>query len=421
MSNSAIQRISTGILTGRWALSASATRMPTPDLVEKNVKSEDRADLGRALTGEKSRSRFVDILRGIAVIGVMFHHFYYGSIMNPLEGQGISLLSLIRLSPNNGWLGVNLFFILSGLVLYRPKILLSKSAIREYYIARIRRLWPLYAMFIFFITMITIKDWRYVVFYEAFLLSGLHDLWPYTWMPMPVLWVLWSLGIEILFSIALPAILIAMERYGFWRMVLVIVLSAFLYRCVADQLYWALTANPKISNPLMNPLKDNILGRIDDFVIGMAAAKLISEKRVFSSFALITAMLCLMLVGAGWTHLYFHGPRTIPLSIFASALHPLFSVSILVLIVHFSRLESWNLAFFSPVVFFGTTCYSAYLVHAVLQKYCGFDASGAFIVDAWKFIEYILLTFSISAFLFVFVEASGIRKLPDWAARVLGR
>jgi peptidoglycan/LPS O-acetylase OafA/YrhL len=420
VSQSTIHRISTGILAGRWAPSVPGRRAATPDLVEDIAR--------RSQTASESRSRFVDILRGLAVLGVMFHHFYYDAILNQLAGKNPNFLNLtgfLRLSgliPNNGWLGVSLFFILSGLVLYRPNIILSKSKVLEYYIARVRRLWPLYAMFIFFITMIKFQDWRYIIFYEAYLLSGIHDLYPYTWMPMPVLWVLWSLGIEILFSIALPAILIAMTRYGFWRTALVIVLSAFLYRCIADQVYWALTADPKVSNPLLNPLKDNILGRIDDFIIGMAAAKLISQKTVFSLLPVITAVLCLVTVGASWTYLHYYGPRTISLSVFASALHLLFSVSVLVLIVHFSRLESWNSALFSPIAFFGATCYSAYLVHAVLQKYCGFSAYGEFfIVDAWHFVGYIFLTFAISAFLFVFVEASGIRKLPDWAARVLGR
>jgi peptidoglycan/LPS O-acetylase OafA/YrhL len=418
MSNSAIPNISTRILTGRKPLSVAAAA--TLRLVE-NLKWAHVANPDRVQSGYKSRSRFVDILRGIAIIGVMFHHFFNLSIMGRLSNIDYRPFGVNALALNNGWLGVNLFFVLSGLVLYRPEIIVSKSAVKKYYISRIRRLWPLYFILIFFITTVTIKDWWSLIFYEVFLLSGLHDLWPYSWMPIPVLWVLWSLGVEILFSIALPAILIAMARYGFWRTLLVIMLSAFIYRCFADQLYWALTATPKTSDPRLNPLKDNIFGRVDDFVIGMAAAKLISKRLVFSPFVPIIGILCLAIVGASWANLSLLGQRTVLLSIFASTLHPLFSVSTLVLIVNFSRLESWNSAIFSPVAFFGTTCYSAYLVHAILQKYCGFAASGAYIADVWHFLEYFFLTFCVSAFLFVFVEASGIRKLPDWAARVLGR
>jgi peptidoglycan/LPS O-acetylase OafA/YrhL len=84
----------------------------------------------------------LDVLRGCAILAVLFYHGFYwsfGSAANPL------LNALIK-STVVGWLGVNLFFVLSGFLI--TGILLDSkgkpSYYRKFYFRRVLRILPAY-------------------------------------------------------------------------------------------------------------------------------------------------------------------------------------------------------------------------------------------------------------------------------------
>ena len=129
-----------------------------------------------------SRNAFIDLLRGVAILGVVLHHLFWPTLdaaayRLDVLGHGLSLYFF-----NNGWLGVNLFFVLSGFVLYRPGIAADRASVFDYYRARATRLWPLLFIFITFICVIEqqspLKFASYIVLY----LSGLNSLLPRSWM-----------------------------------------------------------------------------------------------------------------------------------------------------------------------------------------------------------------------------------------------
>lgn len=227
-------------------------------------------------SGKKMRTTYIDVLRGVAILGVLFHHFFFDRIAGFSTYNETSIFGITPFLINNGWLGVNLFFILSGMVLYRPSIILSINSVVNYYRLRCLRIWPLYFLFIFFITIIGNQGLTKFGIYTVLLLSGIHDLIPSYWMPENVCWVFWSLGVEILFSAILPALLFAAGRLGFWNVFTAILILTFLYRSVADHVWFELY--PDYTNNFINPFKDNIFGRLDDFFIGMAAAKLSNDN-----------------------------------------------------------------------------------------------------------------------------------------------
>lgn len=53
----------------------------------------------------------------------MYHHFFYQTVADSLAG--LENPAMVLSAMNNGWLGVSLFFVLSGLILYRPQFVIS--------------------------------------------------------------------------------------------------------------------------------------------------------------------------------------------------------------------------------------------------------------------------------------------------------
>jgi len=282
--------------------------------------------------------------------------------------------------------------------------------------SRARRLLPLYFIFIFFAALISGRDVVHFVKLCLLLLSGLHDIIPSQWMPNDTLWVCWSLGVEILFSILLPVILLITPRVGFWRFFWGCIAFCFVYRIGADAVWFAY--HPAHTNRFINPLADNIAGRIDDFVVGMAIARFTFEKRHMPPSLLPIAVVVLLATGREWNFVWMH-ERTYLTSVLASLMHVTFSLSVFVLILTLRDARIWNAVIWTPIAFAGSICYSAYFVHAALYPIFRVPDGGS--GELHIFAEYVLLTLAISTVTFVFVESSGMRRLPGWALRILGR
>jgi peptidoglycan/LPS O-acetylase OafA/YrhL len=346
---------------------------------------------------------------------VIFHHFFFDSLKKTSTFADSSHFWFSPLALNNGWLGVNIFFILSGMVLYRPNIVLSVKSIFEFYIARCMRLWPLYGLLIICVSVIEGFGIKQFTESGVLLLSGLHDLMPNYWAGAWILWVLWSLGIEILFSALLPLLLLAANYCGFWRVFGTILIFSFFYRIVGDHVWFAL--HPDFSNRFINPLKDNIFGRLDDFMVGMATAKLIAEHRKPASGYLgILGIIGVLLVCNLWAYLGYV-PRTLIASVIASGNHLAFSLSLCAIIISFRGARLWQSPFLAPIEFAGVTCYSAYIMHAIILRYTGFQMTD-WRIAPFQFILFVAMTFALSAITFALVEAPGIKHLPQWAFRI---
>ena len=102
----------------------------------------------------ENNHRFVelDYLRGLAALSVMFFHYTYG------YDNGLHLISANKFYLRFGNLGVQLFFIISGFVIFMT-LERTKSSV-DFVISRFSRLFPAYwmAMFLSIIFVVTVSS-----------------------------------------------------------------------------------------------------------------------------------------------------------------------------------------------------------------------------------------------------------------------
>lgn len=153
----------------------------------------------------------LDGLRGIAIILVMLHHFaLYGWQTRPVN----RLELLIKCVSLSGWVGVDLFFVLSGFLITR--ILISTKGHPDYYknfyVRRFLRIFPPYYGFLFIFLIVIPNIFTVDRQYQALLND---QIWYWTYLTniqlgiqgVPEFFAIahfWSLAIEEQFYIVWP-------------------------------------------------------------------------------------------------------------------------------------------------------------------------------------------------------------------------
>jgi peptidoglycan/LPS O-acetylase OafA/YrhL len=170
----------------------------------------------------------LDGIRGIAILLVIFHN----------ETSRYPFLHLDRIFAN-GWMGVDLFFVLSGLLITGILLDTKKSAgyFRNFYARRCLRIWPLYyssLLFMFGVIPLLFPAESKTVFersspWWAFPLYLQNFLIPIPESATGLLGVTWSLAIEEQFYLVWPLIVrFCSTRLLRWIAVSVICLSPVL-------------------------------------------------------------------------------------------------------------------------------------------------------------------------------------------------
>ena len=160
-----------------------------------------------------SRNADLDRLRGAAILLVLGHH-YFASLFN------------------SGWVGVDLFFVLSGFLLGGGLIDRrgSENYFGTFYARRVARIIPLYALLIFTFAAgtwavgMSQNLWMYATFTQN-IYWGLTGAAAPTWVS-----VTWSLAVEEQFYLALPLIVFLTPSRYLWRVLASLILAAPLIR-----------------------------------------------------------------------------------------------------------------------------------------------------------------------------------------------
>lgn len=176
----------------------------------------------------------IDGLRGIAILLVVSFHY----INNQLHQSDHIIGIILSKVTGFGWVGVDLFFVLSGFLI--GSILLSKKRSKNYfktfYIRRIVRIVPNYYLLLFVFILIlhsgyfdsnnfltgnnSIPLWSYFLMVHNFLMADLGNLGNRS------ISITWSIGIEEQFYIVFPFILYKLKNGLLpWLLGLIVILA----------------------------------------------------------------------------------------------------------------------------------------------------------------------------------------------------
>ena len=308
-------------------------------------------------------------LRGIAIAMVVLHHLFIPyTARNPLRPGEIDGEGLFAAFINDAPLGVNIFFVLSGFVLYLPyrtgrRAMGGLAGFPAFYLHRAQRLLPLYYIVVLVTLALHSKElagssgWYLEL---GALLSTLFIFSAHGFMP-PSNVVLWSVSVEIWFSALFPVFVLLVQRWRTPNVVVgtVVVCAAFAYIGHSISIervgyFW--------------PFTDGIFGSCYEFLLGMMVCDLYVKgvenpvlrgrhSQLLLPGAVITVGALYLMHHAAFVELRTLG--TIGFAVgFAFVL-----VSILSGVNPLRRvLENW------PLQVLGCMCYSIYAWHGIIMN-----------------------------------------------------
>ncbi len=350
----------------------------------------------------------VDGLRGVAILMVLVRHTFFDSVASPghrmfFVADGIPVFPFTLFSGT--WMGVNLFFVDSGFVLYLPfamgrRAVRGLADVREIYVRRAFRLLPLYyvMLVVFLIVDAAVlhrvrSPWFEIPAYATFTFPFFRE----TWQPRPN-GALWSVGVEVWFSLAFPFLVLLVQRIGMARFVAGAVVVALGTRYLAYAHHLG-AQNTKT----LNTLGDSLLGRIDNFALGMAAATLYVRGYRGIRPAVGLAAAFVLFTGSCWLwdgDLAF-GPASVSTAVVG---YLMANVAFFLLLNAALRSEGLlaRALCFAPLRAAGIGCYSLYLVHVPLVLVLDHGPKLPLVPVYWG------LTALVSYALYRFVEEPGM-------------
>jgi peptidoglycan/LPS O-acetylase OafA/YrhL len=166
----------------------------------------------------------LDVMRALAILWVMLFHFRIG------------LPHLLYWPSRYGWMGVDLFFVLSGYLigsqLLRPYLKGAEPSLAQFYFRRAFRILPAFlAVLGLYVFAPAFREapglsplWQFLTFTENFRIDYLHD---------QAFSHVWSLCVEEHFYLVLPLLVLVLMRKPRFSKALAVVLSILVFGIVA--------------------------------------------------------------------------------------------------------------------------------------------------------------------------------------------
>ena len=304
----------------------------------------------------------LDGLRGIAVLLIISFHY----INNQLTHAQLFVGKLLSQLTSFGWVGVDLFFVLSGFlignILIRNKS--SKNFFSTFYVRRVVRIIPNYYLLILIFLLLrgipyflnnyfltganVIPWWSYFLMFHNFYMARMHSL------GNDAMSVTWSIGIEEQFYIIFPFIVYFIKD----RWLLVVLISAIIIAPFVRMQY-----NHWIPQYVLLPC------RMDSIAFGILVAWLdrhysipvIVKKRIviLSTLIIVDCLIC--------AYLFY---RYSDLGVFKNTLFAFFFAGCLVLALTYKDSLYGRFLRNRMLIWVGTISYSLYLFHYLILGIC---------------------------------------------------
>jgi peptidoglycan/LPS O-acetylase OafA/YrhL len=202
---------------------------------------------GEAVRSEVGHIDAVEGLRGVAVLWVMvFHYLVLRAAFDDAFVQALRGWAPLEAVARNGYLGVDLFFVITGFLLTLPWFRHAQAGLpvpdaRGFYVRRWRRIVPAYyvqLVFLFFVVLpivyprIWLQSTPFVVGNLGAHLTFLHYTTPLTSSSMTVNGALWTLAIEAQYYLLVPLVAPLFVRWP-WRSLAAAALVAGAWRWLA--------------------------------------------------------------------------------------------------------------------------------------------------------------------------------------------
>ncbi len=238
-----------------------------------------------------SRLSHIDGLRGLAILLVLLTHtwVFNGALSLALHVHGYSIV--LASLPAIGYVGVDLFLVLSGFCLAWPFMrdhsYRDRMSVGRFWMRRVRRIVPAYYASIIVVVAISI-GFDYLI-PSRLTMSAPHfakdtfvrDLWPHLLFVhnffvdrvSAINGSYWSLALEFQLYMLFPIVLEATFRWGPWRVLGLALAIQLAYRIFLESYV------PTGLNQFEFILPKAMLGRIVDFACGVAAAQLVADDQ----------------------------------------------------------------------------------------------------------------------------------------------
>ncbi len=317
------------------------------------------------LSAAQARLDTIDVLRGLACLWVIWHHCL-GSL-GPTHDHFYRFTRLCVTLANPGWLGVNLFLVLSGFCLYMPLIRKAEEHnivvnIKQFARRRALRILPAYyAAFTFGLAFSVfhnrhdhlpwnagLGNWGSIVLHCVML----FNLFPSTMFQYNG--TFWSLALESQLYVTFPLLVFLAARYKLARVWLVALCVTAVTELYAFHTYGAFRNLPLTNGSSV--LYSSLPARCVEFVSGMYAAAIVARPTLTRRRWVAVIAAALLPVCLWYAKHFRYGPF----------LDSTWGVEFSAIVVLFCTARAESFAhnwLFRALTWIGTISYSIYLLH----------------------------------------------------------
>jgi peptidoglycan/LPS O-acetylase OafA/YrhL len=347
----------------------------------------------------------LDILRAVAALSVFLYH-WYGSIFNqdqlPWNGlwrnwHQVSNQAFLWLYPLSfAWVGVPLFFVISGFCIHSSWTAGKQHATWQFYWRRAWRIAPPYWVIMgYFVwrewpSLSSQEDSLWNILSHVLFLHNLKDNWFFSISPS-----FWSLALEMQFYVLYPLVLLWRKHWSMEK-----ILGAALFLSIAGRCLLLAISYFERSNGVSGVIYGNTFLFWFDWLLGaLISERIANGQRLFCypmrwllAFGLFLVLAC----------------QFLPTEIFAFPMASVCSaVCVERFLLHPPSLKKW---FARGLVLIGICSYSFYLLHqrlinSVIYHWPYKSLSGKFAAGLFV----LIITLILSAFSYWLIEKNSIR------------